>query len=119
MTVSGRSAGGCAGGIATTGSACPGGLHTVTAGTGVRQFQPRASKSCQAWLVSCALETAVVATIAAPLGVAVGEVGLIGVWLHAVQSAQAATTAANLAHGAPLNVTDNGVIPCMLPPLGK
>ena len=53
----------------------------------MRQCHPRAAKSCQVWLVSCALETAAVATVAVP--VAVGMVGLAGVWLHAVAGAQA------------------------------
>ena len=71
----------------------------------MRQFHPRASKSCQLWLVPCVLETAAVATVAVPVGV--GRVGLVGVWLHAVAGAQAATAAANLARGARLNVRDN------------
>ena len=79
----------------TTGRGWFGGLHTLTPTAGVRQFHPRAAKSCQLWLVPCALETAAVATVAVP--VAVGMVGLAGVWLHAVASAQAATAAANLA----------------------
>jgi len=62
------------------------------------------------------LETAAEPTVDAPVGVTVAVVELVGVWLHAVTSAQAVTTAANLAHGAPVNVTDNSVIPRMLSP---
>jgi hypothetical protein len=98
------------------GSGWFGGLHTVTGPLfGVRQFQPRAWKSCQVWLVLCAVETpgtATVTALAAPAGVA----GLVGVWLHAPATAQAATAIANPRRTSIDVVFDSFVIARMLPP---